>query len=283
VSEQVGEKRQAGENGALHDAAGGAVSEVVAEAVAKLTAGTANDVVTAAEQANVAGAAADEPPAKQVPLLVESIGGWRGLFDSGFPVIVFVGANAAAGLTAAIWSAVGAGLLLCVIRLIRKESVQQAISGFLGVAVAAYIASRTGQAKGFFLLGIWASFAYAALFLASVLIRWPLVGLVWEYVDGTGGKWRKDRALLRVYNWTSLVWIAVFLARGIVQRFLYEQDRTGWLAVARLAMGYPLTVGALALTIVAVRRVRRQADPEGEIAGDLAGPGAGVSVDPTGA
>lgn len=268
MTEQVGEKEQA-TGGALHGAAE-AVSEAVAGAVAKMTA----DVVTAAEHAGADPADPEQPPAKQVPLLVESIGGWRGLFDSGAPVVVFVAANAAAGLTAAIWSAVAAGALLFAVRLIRRESVQQAVSGFLGVAVAAYIASRTGQAKGFFLLGIWASFVYAGLFFVSVLVRWPLVGLVWEYVDGAGGKWRKDSALMRVYTWTSFVWIGVFLARGIVQRFLYEEDRTGWLAVARLGMGYPLTVGALALTIVAVRRVRRQADPEGDPEVEPAGGGA---------
>lgn len=192
------------------------------------------------------------------PLLVESIGGWRGLVDSGLPVVVFVAANAAGGLTAAIWAALGCGVVLLTLRLLRQESVQQAVSGFLGVALAAYIASRTGEAKGFFLLGIWASFLYAGLFLASVLVRWPLVGVVWEYVDGGGGTWRREAALLRVYTWTTLLWVGAFLSRGIVQRFLYEEDRTGWLAVARLAMGYPVTVGALAVTILAVRRVRHR-------------------------
>ncbi len=191
------------------------------------------------------------------PLLVESIGGWRGLVDSGLPVVVFVVANALAGLTAAIWAAIAAGAVLFVLRLVRRETVQQAVSGFLGIAVAAFIASRTGEAKGFFLLGIWASFVYAGLFAASVLVRWPLVGVIWEYVDGAGGEWRRDRRLMRVYTWTTLVWVGVFLSRGLVQRFLYEEDRTGWLAVARLAMGYPLTVGALAVSVLAVRRVRR--------------------------
>jgi len=176
-------------------------------------------------------------------------------------VVVFVAANAVGGLTAAIWAAVGCGVVLLMLRLARRETVQQAVSGFLGVALAAYIASRTGEAKGFFLLGIWASFLYAALFLASVLVRWPLVGVVWEYVDGGGGRWRQATPLLRVYTWTTLVWVGVFLSRGLVQRFLYEEDRTGWLAVARLTMGYPLTVGALAITILAVRRVRRRIAP----------------------
>jgi Protein of unknown function (DUF3159) len=195
------------------------------------------------------------------PLMIEQLGGWRGLFDSGLPVVVFVAANAVGGLTAGIWSAVGCGVLLLAVRLLRRQSVQQAVSGFLGVALAAYIASRTGQAKGFFLLGIWASFGYAAVFLGSVLVRWPLVGVVWEYVDGLGGRWRREPALFRVYSWTTLLWVVVFLSRGVVQRLLYDENRTGWLAVTRLAMGYPVTVGALALTILAVRRVRRRVAP----------------------
>ena len=148
---------------------------------------------------------------------------------------------------------------LFALRLARRETVQQALSGFFGVLVAAFIANRTGEAKGFFLLGIWASFAYAGVFLVSVLARWPLVGLIWEYVDGRGigTAWSKDRALMRVYTWCTLLWVLVFLARGLVQRYLYDQDSTGWLAAARLAMGYPFTIGAVAISVLAVRRVRK--------------------------
>jgi hypothetical protein len=203
----------------------------------------------------------DQTPApRPTPMLVESIGGWRGVVDSGLPVVVFVAVNAAAGLRAAIWAAVGAGVVLSVLRLIRKESVQQALSGFFGVLIAAFIAHRTGEAKGYFLLGIWASFAYATVFLISILARWPLVGVIWEYVDGRGigTAWRKDRRLMRVYTLCTVVWVLVFLARGLVQHYLYDQDATGWLAVARLAMGYPFTIGAVAVSVLAVRRVRKQ-------------------------
>lgn len=202
-------------------------------------------------------------PARPAPLLVESIGGWRGLVDSGLPVVVFVAVNAMAGLTAAIWAAVASGVVLFGLRLARKESVQQAVSGFFGIAVAAFIAARTGEAKGFFLLGIWASFVYAGVFLVSVLIRWPIVGVIWEYVDGGAGQaWRKDKPLMWVYTWCTLAWVAVFLSRGLVQRYLYDEDQTGWLAVARLAMGYPLTIGALAISVLAVRRLRKSREPD---------------------
>jgi Protein of unknown function (DUF3159) len=202
-----------------------------------------------------------EPVAKQMPLLVEQMGGWRGLLDSTLPVVVFIAANSFANLTVAIWAALGSGVLVAILRLARKQTIQQAVSGLFGVAIAAYLAHRTGSAKGFFLFGIWASFAYAALFGGSVLARWPLVGVIWEYVDGSGTQWRRERRLMRAYMLLTLLWTAIFLVRGLVQHYLYDSNHTGWLAAARLAMGYPVTIGALAVTVLAVRRVRRAALP----------------------
>lgn len=205
--------------------------------------------------------ATEEKPEEERPdhrtMLLDSLGGWRGMIDSGLPVVVFVIANSVGGLRMAIWAAVICGGLLMAVRAVRRESVQQAISGFFGIAIAAFIASRTGEAKGFFLFGIWASFVYAGVFLVSVLVRWPAVGVIWEYVESGNTAWRSRGGLMWVYTWTTLVWTAVFLSRGIVQRFLYDEDRTGWLAFARIAMGYPLTLGALGITLLAVRRVRR--------------------------
>jgi hypothetical protein len=211
-------------------------------------------------------AGADEAPApagKPVPLLVEQMGGWRGLLDSTLPVVVFVVANTIGGLTVAIWAALASGVVVAALRLARRQSVQQAISGLLGVAFAAYLAHRTGSAKGFFLFGIWASFAYAVLFGASAIVRWPLVGVIWEYVDSSAVEWRRDRRLMRVYTLLTAGWAAVFLARGVVQHYLYDSNHTGWLAAARLAMGYPVTLGVLGITLLAVRRVRRAAPPGG--------------------
>ncbi len=139
------------------------------------------------------------------------------------------------------------------LRVVRKERLQPAISGFFGVAIAAFIAYRTGSAKGFFLFGIWASLVYGSLFLASVLVRWPLVGVIWSYLNGHGMIWRSDRKAARAYALATLTWVAVFGARFIVQRWLYDEDQTGWLAFARLAMGYPLTAVALVVTVWAVR------------------------------
>ncbi len=185
--------------------------------------------------------------------LLEQMGGISGLIYSSVPVLVFVLVNSFFGLTAAIWGSIGVAVAITVLRVVRKEPLQPAISGFFGVAIAAFIAYRTGSAKGFFLFGIWASLIYGSVFLASILVRWPLVGVIWSYLNGHGMGWRSEKSAVRAYNIATLTWVAVFGARFIVQRWLYDEDQTGWLAFAKLAMGYPLTAVALLVTVWAVR------------------------------
>jgi TRAP-type C4-dicarboxylate transport system permease small subunit len=54
----------------------------------------------------------------------------------------------------------------------------------------------------------------------------------------------------------------VLLARGVVQLTLFEHDATGWLAVTRIAMGYPLYVAAIGFAFWVVRRARHQLSAE---------------------
>jgi hypothetical protein len=48
----------------------------------------------------------------------------------------------------------------------------------------------------------------------------------------------------------------LFLARGVVQATLYHENATGWLAFARVAMGYPLYIAAVGSGYWIVRRAR---------------------------
>lgn len=194
--------------------------------------------------------------------VLEQLGGVTGLVSSSLPVLVFVVVNAATDLTPALWAAVGAGLAIAVWRLVRREALQPALSGLLGVAVAAYVAHRTGSARGFFLLGIWTSVLYGSAFVVSVLVRWPLVGVAWSVLNGHGWSWRRSREAVRSYDVASLAWAVLFFARFAVQYWLYNSDQTGWLAAARIAMGWPLTGVVLLLTVWVVRRGDRAAAAE---------------------
>jgi hypothetical protein len=71
-------------------------------------------------------------------------------------------------------------------------------------------------------------------------------------LNGRGVAWRADRSLRRRYDAATVVWVAVFAVRYVVQQWLYAQDEVGWLAVAKLAMGYPLFIVAILATVAIV-------------------------------
>ena len=189
--------------------------------------------------------------------ILEQMGGISGLIYSSLPVLVFVPVSSLFGLVPAIVAALAVAALILVWRLVRKESVQPAISGFMGVGICALIAYIVGESKGYFLYGIWMSLFWAVVFLVSVLIRRPVVGYIWSWVNGHDRAWRGVRKAVLVFDIATITWVLVFASRFVVQRHLYDADETGWLATARIAMGWPLTAVAALATYLAIRSAQR--------------------------
>jgi hypothetical protein len=185
------------------------------------------------------------------------MGGISGLIYSSLPVVVFVPVSTAFGLLPAIGAALGVATLILVWRLIRRESAQPAISGFIGVGISALIAYIVGASKGYFLLGIWMSLFWAIVFALSMLIRRPAVGYIWGWVNSGDRAWRGLRRAVVAFDLATFVWVLVFTSRFVVQQHLYEADQTGWLGVARIAMGWPLTAVAALVTYLAIRSAQR--------------------------
>jgi Protein of unknown function (DUF3159) len=115
-------------------------------------------------------------------LVLEQLGGWRGMVDATLPTIAFIVANSLDGLRTGIWAALGAALLVFLFRLVRRETVQQAVSGLFAVGIAVAIAAFTGQARDFYVPGIIRNAGLAVVLLGSVVLRRPLVGLVAEFL-----------------------------------------------------------------------------------------------------
>ncbi len=203
----------------------------------------------AGPEADPAGGVSAAKASPKLPTMWEQMGGPMGMFDSGLPVVVFVAVNAIAGLYPAIYAALGAGLLIAIFRLVRKKPVMHAISGLFGVGIAAFIAYKSGSAGGFFKFGIWSYLAYGGALSISVLVRWPLIGLIWESINGRGTGWRKDKKLVRRYDLATGVWIAIFAARYLVQNALLGREEIGWLATAKILMGTPLYILGIVTTV----------------------------------
>lgn len=191
-----------------------------------------------------ADARAAEPDAVGVDgaLLQQAIGGWKGLIDSGVPVLAFVAVYGLNGqvMRPALIAAVAAGVVIVLLRLARRESLQQVGAGFLGLALSAFVASRTGRAEDFFLLGLLTNLAYGAAFLISTLLRWPLMGLLLGFLRGNATAWRSDPAFYRAAATVSWMWAAMFGLRLLVQVPLYWAGAVGALGLAKILMGWPL-------------------------------------------
>lgn len=175
-------------------------------------------------------------------LLERAIGGWRGLIDSAVPTAVFVGGYALPGqhLTEALIAALSAGAIIAGIRVLRRQPLQQVAAGLAGLGIAALVTWRTGRAEDFFLPGFLTNAAYGLAFLVSIVIRWPLLGVVMGLLTGSGTSWRRDRSLYRTYAAASWLWVGVFGLRLAVQVPLYLAGAVSALGTARIVLGTPL-------------------------------------------
>ena len=147
--------------------------------------------------------------------------------------------------------------MLAVARLVRHESPRYALSGLVGVAFAAFIATRSGKAENFFLPGLLANALYASAFLVSLAVRRPLVGIIVTKLDGEDGTLARGsapdarRSCSRrgcgpgCSSCACVVQLPLYLAGAVVA-----------LGVAKTAMGLPLFALGLWLTWLIVRRHR---------------------------
>ena len=176
--------------------------------------------------------------------VLNALGGKRGLIDSGLPALVFLIVFNISGkdVNAALYAAVALSILLTLLRLIKRETIQHAFSGLIGVGICALISKRTGNAADFYLPGLWINAAYGLLYAITNLVKWPILGVLLGPILGENLLWRKDPARLNAYIKAGWLWVAMFGARLIVQYPLYKSGNINVLGTARLLMGYPLFI-----------------------------------------
>ncbi len=196
---------------------------------------------------------------------MEALGGVQGIADSSIPALAFVIAYTFNGndLRMAIWIAVACGAVVAAVRVVRREPLQFAAAGFAGVALAAFVADRTGKAEDFFVPGLLLNAGYAIAYVVSIAVRWPLLGVFLGPLSGDGMDWRDDPQKVRDYTRASWVWVGLFSLRLAVQLPLYFAGALLALGIAKTAMGLPLFLVAVWLSYL----ILRDRDPEPQIEG----------------
>lgn len=199
--------------------------------------------------------------------LATALGGRRGMLEAAVPTIAFtVLFLTTHDLRLALLLAVGCAAVLLVVRLVERTTPQFVVNSLFGIGIGALFAWRAArgggdandQALAYFLPGILYNAGYAVVMAFTIVVRWPIVGFMVGGVTGDPTGWREDRGVVRLCS--RLTWLLVLpcLVRVAVQAPVYLAGRNGWwdqdsavatLGVAKLAMGWPLQVAALAAMV----------------------------------
>lgn len=117
--------------------------------------------------------------------VADAVGGVRGLAESVAPGLVFVVVYVATSrLSWSLIASVGVALVAVVARLVQRTPVVQAVGGLLGIGIGVIWAWRSGQARDYYVWGLVTNVIFLVGILASIAVRWPLVGVVVEGLRG---------------------------------------------------------------------------------------------------
>lgn len=187
--------------------------------------------------------------------LADLLGGARGAIDATIPPVAFAVGWLVSG---ELWVATVVSLVVAAIVAVwqwRKGRKPRAVLlGVAGVAVAAMIALRTGRAEDFFVVQLAANAASALVWVVSIAFRWPLLGVVVGLILRQRGAWRRDPALLRGYSRASWVWVCQYVVRVAVFAPLWWSGDVFALAVARVALSWPLVALCLLVSWIVLQR-----------------------------
>lgn len=216
------------------------------------------------EAAKKSGFGAVEPgEAPTSGALLKAMGGVRGLVESILPGLAFlVIYTITQELVVSVLVPVALAVVFVIARAITRTPWTSALAGVIGLALSAGLALITGNAADNFVLGFFLNGAFLLALVVSLLVRWPLIGVIVSLIRSEGGAWREDRAKFRVAFIASVLWIGLFALRLGVELPLYFADNTAALATLKLILGVPLYAAMLWVTWLLVRTV--YARPERE-------------------
>lgn len=175
--------------------------------------------------------------------VLAAFGGKKGLIDSGIPSVVFlVVLNVTDHLHSALFASIAVSALLTIVRLVKRDTIQHALSGFIGVLICAWFANRTGNASDVYIPKLLTNLGYGTLYLIANLAGWPVLGLLLGPILGENLTWRNHPERKRVYLRASWLWVVMFFTRIAVQYPIYRSGNVNLLGTVNLAMGYPLFI-----------------------------------------
>jgi hypothetical protein len=216
-------------------------------------------LAAAAKQTGFAQLTPGETPSARA--ILGAIGGIRGIIESIVPGIAFLAIYLTTNkltsnsLLIAVLVSAFLALLFVVARAGARSNLTSAVTGAVLLAITAVLTLITGRAVNNFVPGILINAVGFIVMLASILARWPLVGLIVGLLFGDAEGWRKDAAKRRILTIATWFWVALFAIRLVIEVPLYFADNVTALGVVRLITSVPLYAVCLWATWLLVRGV----------------------------
>lgn len=188
--------------------------------------------------------------------LSQLLGGSRAALDVTIPVVAFAVGWYAAGRSV-LWGSAAAvvlALLVAAWRARRGVRPRAVLLGILGVCAAAAVAIYTGRPEDFFLIRLVSNAASAVAWALSIVLRWPLLGVVVGTALGQRTRWRRDPALVRAYGRASWVWVGQYVIRLAAFIPLWSIGEVAGLAWAQVLLSWPLVAAVIAVSGVVLWR-----------------------------
>ena len=213
--------------------------------------------------------------------LAKALGGKRGMLEAAVPTIAFTVTYLSTNeLRTALVVSVSAAVVLLVVRLVQRSTLQFVVNSLIGIGIGALFAYRSAQGGGdasdnalaYFLPGLIYNAGYAVVMTLSILSGWPVVGFMVGSVAGDPTAWHKDQQVVRLCR--NLTWMLVLpcVVRVAVQLPIYlggrsAEDAGSYIAalgISKIVMGWPLQLAALGGMVWLLARNHTPVDPAHE-------------------
>ena len=170
--------------------------------------------------------------------------------DTIIPPLLFALVNAYAGLLPAAVTALALAAILTVIRVVRKESLGYAISGFVLTGISAGLAWFSQNAVSFFLPSIVTGAVLLLVALASIVVRKPLAALSSHLTRSWPLDWYWLNSILPAYIEVTWIWAGFMAARLAIMLVLYQSGDTTALGWLNTLLDWPVTVAVLMISYI---------------------------------
>ncbi len=204
--------------------------------------------------------------------LSQALGGRRGMIEAAVPTIAFtILWLTTRELQLALAISLSAAVLLLVVRLVQRSSVQFVVNAMVGIGIGWLFVARSAagggseqeQALAYFLPGILYNSGYTVVLGLTCLIGWPIVGFMVGSVTGDATAWHRDKQVVKLC--TRLTWLLVLpcVLRVAIQAPIWLGGNSGSLdpdtavailGVLKIGLGWPLQLAALGAMVWVLAR-----------------------------